>query len=254
MKKIIVLLGMAALIVGLGCKKEKGPAQEEQAKGEVVFSFEQYAGDVELNLKSLSDFPYTNAAGNVFRVDDYKYYVSNIRLIAEDGTEYADPESYFLIDGQKPATWDNLRSIPVGTYKGIKVLLGVDSLKNVSGAQTGALDPIHGMFWTWKTGYIMAKIEGTSPDVPNNKLSFHLGGFSGPYSVLNDVYLDLPDPLVVTEGGRSSIQLRSDVLKWFEAPNRIDFANLPVIAAESEAAFKMAQNYGRSLSVVSVTN
>jgi hypothetical protein len=34
----------------------------------------------------------------------------------------------------------------------IKFLLGVDSLKNVSGIQTGALDPAKGMFWTWNTG------------------------------------------------------------------------------------------------------
>jgi hypothetical protein len=46
---------------------------------------------------------------------------------------------------------------------GIRFLLGVDSARNVSGIQTGALDPARGMFWTWNSGYVMAKIEGSSP-------------------------------------------------------------------------------------------
>ncbi len=68
-------------------------------------------------------------------------------------------------------------------------LLGVDSLHNVSGAQTDALDPAKDMFWTWNTGYVMAKLEGNSPSsaLVNNKYEFHVGGFSGKYNVLKKI-------------------------------------------------------------------
>ena len=40
--------------------------------------------------------------------------------------------------------------------------LGVDSLRNVTGVQTGALDPAMDMYWTWNTGYVMAKLEAAA--------------------------------------------------------------------------------------------
>jgi hypothetical protein len=61
----------------------------------------------------------------------------------------------------------------------MEFMIGVDSARNNSGAQTGALDPTNGMFWSWSTGYIMAKFEGTSAQSPAaaNALKFHIGGF-----------------------------------------------------------------------------
>ncbi|WP_316930094.1 MbnP family protein, partial [Hymenobacter sp. IS2118] len=42
-----------------------------------------------------------------------------------------------------------LKDIPVGDYQSVSFTVGVDSARNVAGAQTGALDPNNGMFWTW---------------------------------------------------------------------------------------------------------
>jgi hypothetical protein len=42
------------------------------------------------------------------------------------------------------------------------VILGIDSIQTVRTDFMGVLDPIHGMFWTWNSGYINVKIEGTS--------------------------------------------------------------------------------------------
>ncbi|MFN4989972.1 MAG: MbnP family protein, partial [Ignavibacteria bacterium] len=36
---------------------------------------------------------------------------------------------------------------------------GLDSIDNVNTSFEGALDPIHGMFWTWNSGYVNCKIE-----------------------------------------------------------------------------------------------
>jgi hypothetical protein len=63
------------------------------------------------------------------------------------------------------------------------VILGIDSIQTVRTDFMGVLDPIHGMFWTWNSGYINVKIEGTSQRSTqrNHLFQMHLGGFSAPY-------------------------------------------------------------------------
>ena len=63
------------------------------------------------------------------------------------------------------------------------VILGIDSMQTVRTDFAGVLDPIHGMFWTWNSGYINVKIEGISqrPTQKNHIFQMHLGGFSAPY-------------------------------------------------------------------------
>jgi hypothetical protein len=258
MRSGILCLAVATLGLLSSCKKDSvvTPVTPQQ-KGTVAVAFENYAGTQALELTGSIGFPYSNANGDVFKVTMYKYYVSNVRFVRADGTEYAEPESYHLIDANDKSTLSfNLGNVPGGTYTSVKVLLGVDSAHNVSGAQTGALDPIHGMFWTWSSGYIMAKIEGNSPQssVPDGKLSFHLGGFSGTYSVLNEVVIPLPQSLVVGNNTTSTVTFRSDILKWFAAPNMIKFAELNAIGSAGNDAFKVAKNYSNSLSVSKVQN
>lgn len=110
----------------------------------------------------------------------FQYYLSNIQLKKEDGTWWICPESYYLLDVSKPASLVlNLTDIPAGNYTEMKYIMGVDSTRNVSGAQTGALSASNGMLWDWNTGYIMIKAEGISSNSSTKSFTFHLGGFSG---------------------------------------------------------------------------
>ena len=87
-----------------------------------------------------------------------KYYVSNFKLKQADGTWWEHPESYFLVDLSEPTSLSMaLNNIPTGNYTEVSYTMGVDSLRNVSGAQTGALSTTNGMFWSWNSGYIMVK-------------------------------------------------------------------------------------------------
>src|SRR5690606_8747836 len=109
---------------------------------------------------------------------------------------------------------------------------------NVSGAQTGALDPLNDMFWTWSTGYIMAKMEGNSVQstAPGQVLNFHIGGFAGAYSVLQEVVLELPVTMRVSAEKTGRIHLKSDLLAWFDSPFRINFALTNNVATEGPEA------------------
>lgn len=107
-----------------------------------------------------------------------KYYISNVKLKKTDGTWWSQPESYFLVEvGENTVPELSISGVPVGTYTDIEYTIGVDSTRNVSGSQTGALSTSNGMFWSWNSGYIFIKAEGTSPDSPSGAFEYHIGGF-----------------------------------------------------------------------------
>jgi hypothetical protein len=106
-----------------------------------------------------------------------KYYVSNFSLVRADGSEQRF-NNYELIDAAKPETLSfSLDSVMNGEYTAVKFMLGIDSVRNHTGAQDGDLDPVHGMIWTWNTGYIFYKHEGNFRDSTGatKPLVFHLG-------------------------------------------------------------------------------
>lgn len=189
---------------------------------------------------------YTNANGDQYQVYEYKYYLSNFQLTGTNGQVYAPEESYYLVDDADPESMIiRLEGVPLGEYDSISFLIGVDSLRNVSGAQTGALDPSHGMFWTWNTGYIMAAMMGTSPQagsIPHN-LSFHVGGFDGPHSVLRRPGFAFDTPLLLESGDTQVLNLHNNLNQWFQGAYLIDFSVFSNISAPGYGAQMLADNY-----------
>lgn len=136
----------------------------------------------EFNLNTDMVHPRTSDTLN-FKM--FKYYISNIAFRSEDDKWTAIPETYYLIDLEDINSQTiTIKDVPQGHYKAIRFTHGVDSTRNVSGAQTGALSPSMGMFWSWNSGYIMLKAEGTSPQSPSGEFKFHLGGFTGPNNII----------------------------------------------------------------------
>jgi hypothetical protein len=120
-----------------------------------------------------------------------KYYVSNVKLKKTDGTWYNQPESYYIVDASSNAASTlEIKDIPAGDYTELRYTIGVDSARNVSGAQTGALSPSNEMFWSWNSGYIMIKAEGTSPNSSTGSFAFHLGGFAGANNIVTEKSTD----------------------------------------------------------------
>lgn len=68
-----------------------------------------------------------------------------------------------------------------------QLFLGTDSLTNVSGNIDGDLDPIHGMYWAWNSGYINFKLEGFWNNNPHQKFEYHIGGYRSPYSTIQRI-------------------------------------------------------------------
>lgn len=273
--RLTYLLGLAFVLAGFlsACRKKPlpvdnsgttPPVDSSQYYGEVEIRFKNYVGEQPMSF-DVSDY-YTLPNGDQMKLKVYNYYVSNIVLVAADGTRYYEPESYHLIM-QRPAlvpggqeyTQDNfeLSNIPAKKYVAIEFLIGVDSTRNVSGAQSGSLDPKYGMFWTWSSGYIMAKLEGESPQstLPDGSIAYHIGGFKGEYNVLRSVRLDLPLAIELTQSSpHSLLTLKSDAAQWFDAKRFDGFSVHSFVSAEGKQAMNIASNYSEMFSVLSVEN
>ena len=212
--------------------------------GDVDINFENIAGSVFLDPTGATN--YVNASGETFSVTNFKYYISNVQLIKQDGTKYEVPNSYFLIDANDTNSLiATLSNIPGGKYTGVEYLIGVDSARNVSGAQTGALDPLNGMFWSWNSGYIFMKLEGNSTAATNNSFVFHIGGFTGNNSSLRNVSIDFTPSVLIVDGGRreAEIHLRTDVLEVFKNPVNWTIAGHSTIMSPGVNATTVATNY-----------
>jgi hypothetical protein len=200
---------------------------------------------------------YTNPFGETYSVTKFKYYISNISLVKGKAV-FFEPESYHLVDESNADALHFSFALSAGNYTSLNFMLGVDSLHNVSGAQTGALDPLNDMFWTWNSGYVMAKIEGRSPQskVVNNKLEFHIGGFMGENNVLKNITLSFPagKMLNIQEGKTSEIIIEADINTWWQQPNDIKIIEHAVCSTPGVLAKKIADNYSKMFRIKDILN
>jgi hypothetical protein len=118
---------------------------------------------------------YLDADSNSVGLKQLKFYISAIRLEDADGNIWKENDSYHLIE----IGGANDLALPMpANFKPVacEFNVGIDSITNVSGAQTGDLDPMKGMYWTWQSGYINVKLEGI---YKGNEFEYHLGGYAG---------------------------------------------------------------------------
>jgi hypothetical protein len=155
------------------------------------------------------------------------------------------PASYFLVDLSNKKSCQI--QLPTENKKilSIHFLLGIDSATNVRGIQKGVLDPVRGMFWTWNTGYVMAKLEGISSasTMPGKKFSYHVGGYAGNQNVIKSIDLSIP------ASPENKIVLLVDLLRWFNGPSPISIAQQPNCHSPGELAQKIAGNYQSMFSI-----
>jgi hypothetical protein len=246
MQKILAVGCILLMIVLLGCAKEKS-ISSDNAFLEMGFQNEMDGEPLKLNFTYFNDF------NEDLKISRLKYYISNIHLVSGN-TITPIPDSYFLIDEEKEASKIIKATIPPGNYDAVAFLIGVDSTRNVSGAQTGALDPALDMFWTWSTGYIMAKLEGTSSlsTAPNNRIQYHIGGFSGVNNALRYVIAELPPGTSLQRGKTLRVDLAAEVQSWFDGVHEMRIEDHAVIMTPGVAAMQFADNYSSMFSITNV--
>ena len=126
------------------------------------------------------------------------------------------------------------------SYTKLKFNLGIDSTTNVSGALGGDLDPTKGMYWTWQSGYINFKLEGTSNicKTRHNEFQFHLGGYQYPNNNLQTVFIDAVS--------KQNIEVGVDIQKII---NQINLTQQHHIMSPGQEAMDFSEKVINSLSI-----
>lgn len=208
------------------------------AAGRINISIRHLVGKALLKLDSVN---YTNSLGQSFRITKFKYYLGGFTLKQDNGAACNFSE-YFLVSEEEPASKQILLdAVPGGHYTTLEFTIGVDSLHNCSGAQSGALDPVNAMFWAWNTGYIFLKLEGntTASRLPGHLFEYHIGGYRTPNNCIRRVSLKIDLPV---SSRSQSLALNADVMKVLEHSFIADFGKTPAITGFQNATV-MADNY-----------
>jgi hypothetical protein len=218
----------------------------QSAQKKITIIFHHRVGNTELVLGD----SVTNIFGERIVIERFRYYVSNFTVTDTEGKIIKLPVKYFLVDEEDADTKSITLEIPDMAVKSIGFMLGVDSTRNVSGIQTGALDPLKGMFWTWNSGYIMAKLEGSAEAVASagHRFTYHIGGFRSGMNVVKKVKLDLP----MASKELSEIHLSADINHWFKGNSDLKITETPVCHSPGALAMRIADNYSSMFSINSV--
>ena len=218
-------------------------AQKKTVTIPVSFEFVYKGNNSILNRKLINDF------GETYTISKLKYYVSNVRF--ETGDKKQMNIGVYLIDAAKQNSM--FIKLPSKKITGISFLLGVDSALNCNGAQSGALDPLNDMFWTWNNGYIFFKLEGSSDasTADLKRIEHHIGGFKGANKTMRRIYLPINNAALLKQK-RLVIQL--DIDKYWNGVNKIKIAETPVVALPGTQAKNAADNFEGMFSIKIIYN
>ena len=256
-KRLLTLPVFAGIFVLLlACQRElhfdKVPEQEYN----VILHFKPVV-DYDSNALEFGK-SYLNHFNESYTVKTFKFYIHGVQFINTDsGRVYeANKGDYFLVNCADSASSLVKVAVLPFKYNRIAFTIGVDSARNVSGAQTGALDPTQGMFWTWNTGYIMAKLEGNSPasSAPGQMFEYHIGGFKTGESVLRKVTLLMPfEEIMDLKGGQTAeVTITADVNAWFYNPHDIKLSVNPAVMTPGALAMQVAENYSKMFTITDI--
>jgi hypothetical protein len=220
----------------------------ERGGSNLKIVFHNKVGDTDLVL----GYTYVNPFDEEITITNFKYYLSNFQFHPKGpGKSFKIRNSYhFLNQGEESSLILNF-NLPHGSFASFCFLIGVDSTRNVSGIQSGALDPMNGMFWTWNTGYINAKLEGFSPasKVAPQKVEYHVGGFRQKENTVRKIILPFSAENIVSNGNEMELHINVDINKWFKSTHEIKIADTAVMMTPGKLAVKFADNYANMFSI-----
>ncbi len=185
--RLSFLLGLLVALGLTSCNNDNNNVSQELT-GEVTITFK---ADFKNEPLLMYDDTYDYEAGMDLRFQLFQFYISHLKLIRNmadtisGGEELIDIAlvSFKDITSQQLADEGisfTIQDVPAGSYKGLKMGLGVsDDFNMTQPGDYAAGHPLSDNYWTAATGYIFSKIEGNA-DLNGDgdfteKLTFHTG-------------------------------------------------------------------------------
>jgi hypothetical protein len=239
-KRINVLLKTFILFLITASFHKAGPAPP----AELLIRFRAYVHGIPLELNK----KYKNPFGESFEISRLRFYVSRIAPVyADPNIKSFEQSTYHLIDFSDSLTTRLSLPVESGSCLGIRFLLGVDSLDQVSGAQSGALDPAKGMYWTWNSGYQSFKIEGYSSESnqPAHIMAYHIGGYRHPFSTIWKIRINTTDDEVfeIRTNNKIVVELPIELDYFFDGQTPLHIGQISSCETVGELAWKISENF-----------
>ncbi len=252
MKKISLLLLFVSGILALqSCKKDDetggGDNNGGTPSGNATVMFEVQSVDENEEGLDLGKV-YVTPTGDSVTFDYIRYWISNIEFVKEDGSSWKEEKSYRLMEKTQSKNREEFSvTVPAGKYKSLRFGIGVDQARNSSiDSVAGELDVTAGMSWTWNTGYIFMKNEGTfynSDSMAYTDWKYHLGTDAN----YKTVTLDFPMTQEFTDGSKFMAHVVYMALNIFSKPNDMDLKANPVLmVGPADQTAKAADNYAEA--------
>jgi len=201
---------------------------------------------------------YTNAIGEAYTLKKFNYYISNVVLIKNDNTPVSVNAYQIIKQSDDTSRTMTLKGIPEGNYKAMKIMLGIDSASNRSGAHTGGLDFVYAadMFWSWNQGYIFLKAEGTATASPSGDFAYHIGGFGGTYKTQREfVFNFVTEQIIISKSTQPKVNLTVNVSELFKNPTPLSFVtNSNILTPGTKDTKTVADNYADMITFGSLKN
>lgn len=186
-----------------------------------------------LNRKYISE---TNK--DSIEINTLKFYISNLRFYKKNLVLFRMEKPILInLEENKLST-----SIPdnLSQFDSMSFDLGIDSLTNVSGVMDGDLDPMHGMYWAWQSGYINFKLEGNSKVCKTRKniFQYHIGGYAFPFSAMQSMGFNL--------NHKNNVNIVIDIKKILDS---IDINSINEIMSPRKEAVEISKIIAKSFSI-----
>ena len=248
MKKL--LLPLLALMSLLSCND---PEIVDPEKATVRLKMEHHFNGTPIDF----DSEFVTSYGDTIQFSVFKYYLSNLVFMDDEGNEFALEESYYLVSTEESNIQEiEISDLEAGDFTSFKLSVGVDSVANSSITDaSGDLDPngADGMIWNWNVGYKFVNTEGTYKNdstsgsfvlhlgKDENYKTFNFGSMTDDHSdhsaVMRISEIEEEDDsmemehssegtlaISLDEGKTTEIHLMVDLAELFESPNEISLA------------------------------
>jgi hypothetical protein len=216
------------------CKKDPVVIDDIPTGGKINFVFSHQVDGLPVIYDTTM---YTNAAGNVYQVNEVKYFISDVTLHKTGGTKVVlkgnNEIHYFDKDYPSTLNWLADQVIPVGSYDSVSFTFGISASKNKSNMFVNA--PEMNMFWPSYMGggyhYMMLNMKWLDLNNVLTGNAFHLGigqiydttgnitGF-----IHNNFSVRLPSSaFTIALNKTTNIPVIMNIENWFQNPNVFDF-------------------------------
>lgn len=230
-----MMLRSAVLLVGIVAIATGVVSAQHTVLKTVQIVFHPRCGNAPLRFDTSQ---YRTVSGPKVTVSMLKFYVTDLALHPVHGDTLRIP-GHYLVDCTDDERMSIRASVPynaLGLYSGLSFRIGVDSVVNELGPSAGDLDPINGMYWTWSTGYVFCKLEGTVEhgSAPKRVYEIHIGGYKTPYNNTMLVNGAMAQPVdVASPSARIDIDVNVDA--FFDANPPFNIVARPSVTDARQA-------------------